>query len=58
MADDPETVKLPRLEENGWQLTRAAQAIWSGQRDAAALTADIDPNSAALVRRILEILER
>jgi hypothetical protein len=34
----------------------AAHRIWAGERDEAALTADIDPNSAQLVRRVLALL--
>jgi hypothetical protein len=48
---------LPRLEEMGWKLTDAARRIWSGERDAAALTEGIDGNSAQLVRRVLELVE-
>lgn len=49
---------LPELEEKGWQLTTAVQRIWADERDEAALTAGIDRNSAQLVRRILELLQR
>jgi hypothetical protein len=31
-------------------------ALWSGKHDAERLTADIDPNSAQLVRNILALL--
>lgn len=48
---------LTKLEDNGWQLSDAAHRIWSGARDPDALTADIDPNSAQLVRRVPEFLE-
>ena len=47
---------LPQLEQQGWQLTTAVQRIWAGERDAVALTQDIDPNSAQLVQRILDML--
>lgn len=47
---------LPTLEENGWRLGDAAQRIWQGERDAAALVAGIDPNSATLVQRILRLV--
>jgi tetratricopeptide (TPR) repeat protein len=47
---------LPQLAQNGWQLGPAISAIWDGQRDPAALTADVDPHSAALIRRIMDIL--
>jgi DNA-binding MarR family transcriptional regulator len=49
---------LPKLEEEGWQLSSPVQRIWAGERDEAALTAGIDPNSAQLVRRILEIVNQ
>jgi hypothetical protein len=48
---------LSQLEEKGWQLSSAVQRIWAGERDAETLTAGIDANSAALVRRVLELLE-
>jgi hypothetical protein len=44
---------LPQLEAAGWRLQAAAERIWAGERDTTQLTAGIDPNSAALVRRIL-----
>jgi hypothetical protein len=47
---------LPQLEEKGWMLAGPAHRIWAGERDAAALTAGIDGNSAQLVRRILALL--
>jgi hypothetical protein len=47
---------LPQLEANGWQLTAAVHAIWSGERDAERLTAGLDPNSAQLVRHLLALL--
>ena len=49
---------LTHLEENGWRLTDPVHRIWAGERDAEALTAGIDGNSAQLVRRILELLGR
>jgi hypothetical protein len=57
--DGPRTqinAALPRLEENGWHLTDAVHRLWSGERDPAALTAGLDPNSAQLVRHILQLL--
>jgi hypothetical protein len=45
---------LPELEENNWRIAVPVQRIFAGERDPAALTADLDANSAALVRRILE----
>lgn len=47
---------LERLEENGWMLRGPVHRIWAGERDADVLTAGIDPNSAQLVRRILELV--
>ena len=49
---------LANLEQNGWRLTEAVHRIWAGERDAEALTAGIDGNSAQLVRRVLELLEQ
>lgn len=48
---------LPELEANGWRLTAAAERIWTGERDAKALTAAVDQNSALLIRRVLELVE-
>ncbi|HKP85164.1 MAG TPA: hypothetical protein VJZ26_03650 [Blastocatellia bacterium] len=48
---------LPQLEENGWLISNAVQRIWAGERDADALTAGLDKQDAALVRRVLEIVE-
>ena len=48
---------LPKLEENGWRLTDAVHRIWEGERDAEVLTAEVDPNSAQLIRRSLELIE-
>ncbi len=48
---------LPQMEEQGWKLTGAVHRIWEGERDAEALSAGIDPNSAMLVERILELIE-
>lgn len=47
---------LPKLEEGNWRIAAAVQRIFAGERDPAALTADLDPNSAALVGRILEYI--
>ncbi len=48
---------LPKVEEVGWRLTDAVERIWAGERDAQALTADVDPNSGILIERILELIE-
>lgn len=58
--DEPRAVieaALPELEANGWRLTAATERIWAGERAAEALTAAVDPNSARLIRRILELVE-
>ena len=47
---------LPQYEEKGWRLTDPARRLWAGERDVAVLTAGIDNNSAALVRRLLELV--
>lgn len=47
---------LEQLETNGWRLRDAAQHIWAGERDAAALTAGVDANDAQLIRRVLDLI--
>lgn len=49
---------LANLEEKGWRLCDPAHRLWAGERDAAALTAGLDDQDAALVRRILELVEQ
>ena len=49
---------LADLEQKGWRLTEAAHRIWAGERDAEALTAGLDTQDTALVRRVLELLEQ
>lgn len=49
---------LPWLEKRGWQISYAIRDIWNGERDPAVLTADIDPQSAAMVQRILDLIEQ
>ena len=49
---------LAEGEQKGWRLTEAAHRIWAGERDATALTAGIDGNSAQMVRRVLELSEQ
>ncbi len=44
---------LPQIDNNGWQIERAVQRIWQGERDATALTANLDANSAAIVQAVL-----
>jgi len=46
-----------QFEQGGWRIVDPIQRIWAGERDEAALTAGIDPNSALIVREILKQLE-
>jgi hypothetical protein len=48
---------LADMEQKGWKLTAAVQGIWNGERDAEALTAGLDAQDSALVRRLLEMLK-
>ncbi|GAB4200688.1 MAG: hypothetical protein OHK0022_22010 [Roseiflexaceae bacterium] len=48
---------LAQLEQRGFHLTAAVQAIWSGQRDLATLTSNLDDTDTALIRRVLALLE-
>lgn len=48
---------LPQMEENGWHIADAVQRIWAGERDTNALTASLDAQDAALVRRVLQLLK-
>jgi hypothetical protein len=45
------------LEQIGFHLRDASHRIWQGERDAATLTANLDEMSAALVERVLAIVE-
>lgn len=47
---------LVQMEANGWHLTDPVRRIWAGERDTEALTAGLDEQDAALVRRVLELL--
>ncbi len=47
---------LSKLEEGNWGIAAPVQRIFAGQRDAAALTAELDEQDAALVSRILEYI--
>lgn len=49
---------LPQLEQNGWHITEATRRIWAGERDWHSLCEEIDRNSALLVLRVLEEIER
>jgi hypothetical protein len=44
---------LPKLEAQGWPLRAACTRLWEGERDMAALSAGVDPNTAVLVNRLL-----
>ena len=44
------------FRKGNWQIVDAIQRIWDGERDVEALTESIDPNSAAIVRRVLTLL--
>ncbi len=55
LRDDIEPA-LAQVEENGWMLRDAAHRIWAGERDPAALTAGLDEQDSALVRRVLDLL--
>jgi hypothetical protein len=47
---------LAQMEQQGFHLRDAAQRIWAGERNAAALTAGLDEIDTALVQRVLAIL--
>ena len=47
---------LADVEQNGWRLTEAVHRIWAGERNAEVLTAGLDQEDSALVRRVLKIL--
>lgn len=47
---------LAGLEQKRWRLTEPVHRIWAGERDAEALTAGLDEQDTALIRRVLEIL--
>ena len=47
---------LAELEDNGWHLAAAVHRIWAGERDGDALTAGLDEQDSALIRRVLELL--
>ena len=49
---------LEEAERMGFQLTGPAHRIWAGERDAGALTAGLDTQDTAPVRRVLELLEQ
>jgi hypothetical protein len=47
---------LEQVEQQGWRLTAAVHGIWNGERDAEALTAGLDEQDSALIRRLLDML--
>ncbi len=47
---------LAKLEEGNWHIVAPVRRIFAGERDPADLTADLDEQDAALVRRILEYI--
>jgi hypothetical protein len=49
--------RLISLQEEGWMLLNPVQRIWAGERDAEVLTMGLNAQDAALVRRILELVE-
>ncbi|GAA5527234.1 hypothetical protein [Herpetosiphon gulosus] len=44
---------LPQIDNNGWQIQAAVEAIWAGERNFSQLSAGLDTNSAAIVQAIL-----
>jgi hypothetical protein len=48
---------LTWLDQAGWQLSVAVQRIWAGERNSEALTQGIGANSAAMIRRLLELID-
>ncbi|GAA5531028.1 tetratricopeptide repeat protein [Herpetosiphon gulosus] len=49
---------LPQLDAKGWKISEAVQRIWAGERDWHDLCAEIGSNSALLIVRVLEELEK
>ena len=47
---------LADLETKGWRLSEAVQRIWAGERDETVLTAGLDAQESALVKRLLQIV--
>eukprot|EP00959_Pyramimonas_sp_CCMP1952_P472347 9499883-Pyramimonas_sp.AAC.1 len=45
---------IDHLEENGWKIREAAHALWRGERDISVYESKVDPNSYALISRVLE----
>jgi len=59
-TDDDERLEIEQElewgEQHGWHLRDVAHRIWAGERDGEALTAGLDEQDAALVRRVLELI--
>ncbi len=51
-------IALNDLEQKGWRIRKAVLKIWGGQRKDGPLTYSLDDLDAALIRRVLAILER
>jgi hypothetical protein len=47
---------LADLNENGWKLAEPVRRLWSGERDPQSLTANLDAQDSAILRRILELM--
>lgn len=47
---------LSTLEKKGWHLKEVIQRIWAGERDVKTLTAGLDTQDGALVRRVLAMI--
>lgn len=49
---------LDDLEKGGWHLKEAVERIWSGERDGANLTKELDRQDASVIHWVLEIIGR
>lgn len=47
--------ELADLETKGWRLSEPVKRIWAGERDVTALTAGLDAQDTALVKRLLPL---
>ncbi len=57
-ADDQAlTQHLDQQEQNGWRVRDPIRRVLAGERDAEALTAGIDRNSAAVIQRLLALVD-
>ncbi len=48
---------IMRLQNKGWEIGPAVQRIWAGERDPDTLTRGLDPNSTAVVKALLALIE-